>query len=328
MEIYREKGERMRRLLALWFLCVMVAMGTEIYTPARQIKIDGFAKDMVLRGNHLVIGTDKSSLLVYDYVADRFVKKITIPDIKDFMGDVIPARVASVDYLDGRYLLLSDSGKGGYADLRIHENNVTKQILSAADKKPVIKARFIDKDHVLLGYLSNEVSLMDLRSKKESYKFQLSESKFSDFALNEDRSLAAFSCESGEITVLRTKDGKVLKRLNTINLDNVYKVDIKKSYVVGAGQDRRASWYNWKTGKGGYFQASFLIYATGLSPSAERAAYAMDEQNNITVYNLLTQSKIALLKGQKSTLNSIIFKDDHTLFSASDDDTVMMWSIK
>ena len=283
---------------------------------------------MVLRGDRLVIGTDQSLLQVYDYVQKRFVKEIRIPTIKDFMGDTIPARVASVDYLDGRYLLLSDSGKGGYADLRIHENNQTKQILSAADKKPVIKARFIDKDHVLLGYLSNEVSLMDLRNKKESYIEQLSESKFSDFALNADRSLAAFGCESGEITVLETRTGKILKRLNTQNVDNVFQVDIKKDYVVGAGQDRRASWYNWKTGQGGYFMAKFLIYATGLSPSAARAAYAMDEDNSITVYTLLTRSKIAVLKGQKSTLNTIIFKDENTIFGASNDKTVMMWTIK
>jgi WD40 repeat protein len=318
----------MKRLTTLWLLLWSLVWGVESYTPVQQIVIDGAAKDLVLDGDHLVIGTDNGAMQVYDYVQKRFVMKVTIPKITDFMGDIIPARVASVDVMDGRYLLLSDSGKGGYSDLRIHENNVTKQILSAEDKMPVIKARFLDKDHVLLGYLSNEVSLLELSSKKELYKLQLSESKFSDFALNGDRSLAAFSCESGEITVLETRTGKILKRLNTINVDNVYKVDIKKDYVVGAGQDRRASWYNWKTGQGGFFQASFLVYAAGLSPDARLAAYAMDEQNEIFVYNLSLRSRIAVLKGQKSTLNAIVFKDDKTLFSASDDDTVMMWKIK
>ena len=298
------------------------------YTPVKEIEIAGIAKDMVLAGDRLIIGTDKSRVQIYDLSEERIVKEIVIPKIKDFMGDIIPARVSSVDFYDGRYLLLSDSGKGGYADLRIHENNTTTQILSAADKKPVIKARFIDKDHVLLGYLSNEVSLMDLRSKKESYLEQLSESKFSDFALNGDRSVAAFSCESGEITVLETRTGKILKRLNSQNVDNVYKVDIKKDLVVGAGQDRRASWYNWKTGAGGYFPASFLVYAAALSPDASRAAYALDEQNNITVFDMTTQNRIAILKGQKSTLNTIIFRDNVTLFSASDDNWVMMWKIQ
>ena len=317
----------MKRTGIVWAVLSALIWAAQSYTPTREIVIDGVAKDMVLCDGRLIIGTDQGSMQVYDIVRAQFVKRVRIPNITDFMGDEISARVASVDYLKGRYLLLSDSGKGGYADLRIHENNTTRQILSASDKKPVIKARFIDRDHVLLGYLSNEVSLMDLRTKKESYRIQLSESKFSDFALNEDRSLAAFGCESGEITVLETRTGKILKRLSDQNVDNVYKVDIKKDYVVAAGQDRRASWYNWKTGKGGYFRANFLVYAAALSPSAGRAAYAMDEHNDIMVYTLLSQSRIAVLKGQKSTLNTIIFQDENTLFSASDDKTVMMWKI-
>ena len=71
----------------------------------------------------------------------------------------------------------------------------------------------------------------------------------------------------------------------------------------------------------------FLIYATGLSPSAKEVAFAMDEQNNISIYTRSSKSKIAELKGQKSTLNTIIFKDENILFSSSDDETVMMWSL-
>ena len=318
----------MRHLLIVWLALLTGLMAASTYTPVQKIELKGGAKDMVLSGDRLVIGTDRGILQVYDYVQKRFVHEVRIPPIKDFMGDTIPARVASVDYLDGRYLLLSDSGKGGYVDLRIHENNVTKQILSAQDKKAVVKARFVDKDHVLLGYLSNEVSLLDLQTKKEKYVEQLSESKFSDFALNADRTLAAFGCESGEITVIRTRTGEIVKRLSGQNVDNLFKVDIKKDYVVGGGKDRRASWYNWKTGEGGYFQASFMVYAAALSPSAERAAYAMDENDDITIYHLGLGSKIATLKGQRSTINTIIFKDDQTIFAASDDKTVMMWTIK
>ena len=54
----------------------------------------------------------------------------------------------------------------------------------------------------------------------------------------------------------------------------------------------------------------------------------MNEQNDIFIYNVSTKAKIAELKGQKSTLNTIIFKDETTLFSSSDDNTVMMWSLK
>ena len=299
-----------------------------VLTPVLQIEVNGTAKDLTLHENHLVIGTDSGRLQVYDYEVKKFVKEIKIPDIKDFTGEVVPATVFSVDYMDGRYLLLSDSGVGGYSNLWIHENNQTTQLISPKDQKPLIKARFVDKDHILFGYLSNEAALYEISTKKELYKEQLSPSKFSDFALNEDRTKAAYGCESGVISVIHVKDGKLIKDLKGINKDNVYKVDIKKDIVVGAGQDRRGSIYDLKTGRGDFIQGNFLIYATALSPDADKVAFAMDEQNNISIYKVATKEKIALLKGQKSTLNAIIFKDETTLFSASDDSIVLMWKLK
>lgn len=299
-----------------------------VITPVLKIEANGIAKDLALWGNHLIIGTGSGFLQVYDYEAKKFVKEIKVPDIKDFTGEVVPASVFSVDYCDGRYLILSDSGEGGYSNLWIHENNQTTQLISPKDKKPLIKARFVDKDHILLGYLSNEAALYEISSKKELYKEQLSPSKFSDFALNEDKTKAAFGCESGVISVIRVKDGKLIKNLQGINKDNVYKVDIKKDVVVGAGQDRRGSIYDLKSGKGDFIEGKFLIYATALSPDADKVAFAMDEQNNISVYKVATKEKIAYLKGQKNTLNSIIFKDETTLFSASDDRIILMWKLK
>ena len=318
----------MRKIFSLFLITLGLAYAVESYTPVQEIVVDGIAKDMTVSGKYVYIGTDKGKLQVYDDEARQFIKEITLPNIKDFMGDEAPARVQSVDFTDGRYLLLSDSGKGGYSNLWIHENNSTKQVIGPESKMAAIKARFIDKSHILLGYLSDEVSLFDLKSGREIYRVQLSQSKFSDFALNEDKSLAAFSCESGVITIVSTSDGKVVKKLEGVNLDNVYRVDFKKDIVSGAGQDRKGSIYNVKTGKGDFIQGDFLIYSTALSPSAKKVAFAMDEQNNISIYNVFTKSKIALLKGQKSTLSVIVFRDENTLFSASSDNTVMKWKIK
>ncbi len=318
----------MLKLFAGLIFFTTLLFGERIVTPSASIEVNGTAKDLVLAGSHLVIGTDSGRLQVYDYAQKRFVKEITVPKIKDFTGEVIPAAVFSVDYIDGRYLLLSDSGEGGYSNLWLHENNRTIQLLSPKDKCPLIKARFVDRDHILFGYLSNEAALYDIKTRKELYREQLSPSKFSDFALNEDRTKAAYGCESGVISVIRVSDGKLIRNLEGINKDNVYKVDIKRDIVVGAGQDRRGSIYDLKSGKGDFIQGSFLIYAAALSPSAGRVAFALDENNNISVFKRETKEKIALLKGQKSTLNVIVFKDENTLFSASDDSSVMMWNIK
>jgi len=314
------------RFLSAILLSTIVLFGVDTIRPDYQIEVNGTAKDMVLRGDTLVIATDMGHIEEFNYKERKKIKEISIPDIKDFMGDIVPARVMSVDKIENRYLLLSDSGKGGYSNLFIYDKNLT-QIFSPEDKRAIIKARFIDKDHILLGYLSDEVSLFDLKTKKELYKEQLSESKFSDFALNEDKTQAVFSCESGVLSLIDVQTGKVIKQLKGQNVDNVYRVDFKKDYVSGAGQDRRGSIYNVKTGKGDYIQGSFLIYSTALSPNAKKVAFSMDEKNNIYIYNTDTKANIAILKGQKSTLNVIIFKDENHLFSASDDNTIMAWKL-
>ena len=317
----------MKKLFIL-ILSVTCLLASSVVTPVQQIKVNGVAKDMVLRDNTLIVATDNGAVQVYDYEAKVFSKIITLPKVKDFIGDLVPARIFSVDKLASRYVLLSDSGKGGYANLWLHENNASTQVLMHTDKIAAIKARFVNKEHVLLGLLSNEAVLFDIKNKKELFRVQLSESKFSDFALNEDKTQAVFACESGVLNVIDTKTGKILKKLKSVNVDNVYKVDFKQGIVSGAGQDRRGALYDVSMGSGTYVQGSFLIYATGLSPSSKRVAFAMDEKNNISIYNRSSKSLIAKLQGQKSTLNTIIFKDENILFSSSDDATVMMWKLK
>jgi WD40 repeat protein len=314
------------RGLIINFLLTLYLYATSSLTPVDTIEVNGTAKDMILVDNHLVIATDMGHIEIYDSSKNEKIKEISIPDIKDFMGDIIPARVMSVDRIESKYLLLSDSGKGGYSNLYIYDNNLT-QLLSAEDKKAIIKARFVDENHILLGYLSNEVALLNIKEKKERYRVQLSESKFSDFALNEDKSQVVFSCESGVLSVVDVQSGKILKELQGQNVDNVYRVDFKKGMVSGAGQDQRGSLYDVKTGKGEYIKGNFLIYSTALSPSASKVIFAMDEKNNLSVYNTTSKSKIALLKGQKSTLNVILFKDENIIYSASDDNTVMVWDL-
>ncbi len=315
------------RFLFLVVLTTLFSYATTELKPIDTIEINGTAKDMVLRDNHLVVATDEGHIEIFDIEKNNTkIKEISIPNVKDFMGDIIPARVMSSDSIEGKYLILSDSGKGGYSNLYIYDNNLT-QLLTAKDKRAIIKARFIDAEHILLGYLSNEVSLFDIKSKKELYRVQLSESKFSDFALNEKRTQVVFSCESGVLNLVDVKSGKILKELKGQNVDNVYRVAFKNGTISGAGQDQRASIYDVKSGKGSYIKGSFLIYGTALSPSAKKVAFAMDEKNNISIYNTITKAKIALLKGQKSTLNVIIFKNENSIYSASDDSSIMVWKL-
>ncbi len=315
------------RKIFIPLILISITWAVPTIIPTSIIDINGTVKDMVLDGDNLIVATDMGHIEIINTINNKKIRDINIPDIKDFVGDVTPARVMSSDVINNKYLLLSDSGKSGYTNLFIYENNLT-QILSPKNKNTIIKARFIDSTHILLGYLSNEVSLLDLTTKEEKYKVQLSESKFSDFALNEDKSKVVFACESGILNLVDVKSGKILKELKGQNVDNVYRVDFKNNIISGAGQDRRGSIYSASSGRGSYITGDFLIYSTALSPNSSKVAFSMDEKNNISIYNRLSKSKIAILKGQRSTLNAIIFKDETRIFSSSDDSSIMVWDLK
>ena len=317
-------------MMKIFFTLMFMSLSlhaTPILTPTWQLDVNASVKDMVLHDNTLVIGTDNGTLKVYDLKAKEFSKIISLPKVKDFVGDLMPPKVFSVDTVDNTYVLLSDSGEGGYVNVWIDENNKTTQIISAKDKKVIVKVRFVDTTHLLFGYLSNEVALYDIKSHKELYRVQLSESKFSDFALNETKEQVVFACESGVLNVVDVATGKIVQVLKGQNLDNVHMVDFKQETVSAAGQDRRGAMYDVTTGKGSYIASDFFIYATGLSPSTNIVAFTMNEDNIITVFNRNSKSKIAELKGQHSTLNSILFQDEHTIFTSSNNSIVMMWKI-
>ncbi|HHB93841.1 MAG TPA: hypothetical protein ENK88_01665, partial [Campylobacterales bacterium] len=102
-----------KKLLIL-ILFTLRIWAVPMITPISTIEINGTVKDMVLSGDNLVVATDSGHIEVYDTIKKEKIKQINIPNVKDFMGDEIPARVMSTDTIDGKYLLLSDSGKGGY----------------------------------------------------------------------------------------------------------------------------------------------------------------------------------------------------------------------
>lgn len=297
-------------------------------TPDKEIKMSGNIMDITINDDDLLYaGTDAGTLEVYDIKQDKIINTIKLIDIHDFMGDLMPPKIYSVDKNKNKLLLLAEGEKGS-REVYIHENNKTTKIITQKDKLPINKAKFVDNTYLFLGLMSNEVILYDLKSKKSLYMIQLSQSKFSDFALNEDKTKAIISCESGINYLVDVKSGKILKELKGGNKDNVFKVSFKKDRISAAGQDRIGAVYKLDSETIDKFEAPFLIYATGLSQDATKAAFAFGIDNEIAIFNLESGSKIHNLKGQKSTLNTIVFYNDDTIFSGSDDKFIMKWRLK
>ena len=316
----------MKKIIILLIL-VSSLFSASIKSPVSKYLSSGAVVDIVYKDAKLYSATDASCVDIFDVKTKKIIQKIKVEQITDFMGDTIDSKIYSVDLIDDKILILSQAQKGARR-VHIYENGKLTLVLPYTKKLFIAKAKFLDKDTIILGLLSNELISYDLKKQTNNYRVQISQSKFSNFALNEDKSEIIVADESGDLKIHKTKDGTFIKELSGQNLDNIFQVDTKNGIIATAGQDRRVVIFTPQFNSAYYKIASFLIYSVGLSPSGKIVAYASDENNNITVFNTITKSTLGKFGENKMTLSNILFINENEFFSASDDKTINLYKIK
>ncbi|QFR49742.1 WD40 repeat domain-containing protein [Sulfurimonas lithotrophica] len=314
------------RKVILFFLILSSVYSAQIKPSAKFVSSGGVV-DLITNKDKIYSATSAGIVDIFDINTQKKVKSITLPKIKDFMGDMVDAKIYSVDKIDDKLLILSQ-GSGGYSRAFIYENEKLTSIIDESSYMAIIKAKFINKNTIVFGLLSNEIISFDIKTKKRNWTNQASGAKFSNLVINEDKSEIVIADESGILKIMSAKDGKILKKLKGQNLDNVFQVDYKNGIIATAGQDRRVVIYATKFDSAYYKEANFLIYSVGLSPSGKLAGYSSDENNNISVFNTITKRKIGTYTDNKMTLTNIVFIDENRMLGASDDKTINLYKIK
>ncbi|HIP20735.1 MAG TPA: WD40 repeat domain-containing protein [Sulfurimonas sp.] len=287
----------------------------------------GSVSDMLIKNEKLFVATNASCIDIFTINNPKKIKSIYVEKIVDFMGKKSNSKVYSVDVYKDKIAILSQASKG-FRRVHIYENGKLHLLISNKNQLYISKVRFLDENTLLLGLLSNEIISFDISKNVINYLVQVSQSKFSDFALSEDKSEVVIADESGDLKLLDTKNGLLKETFSGQNLDNVFKVDYKNGVIATAGQDRRVVVYNVKSNVAYYKKSSFLIYAVGLSPSAKLVAYASNEDNNVRVFNSSTQDTVGNFVGNKMTLTKILFINEKEFLVSSDDKTINLFKIR
>jgi WD40 repeat protein len=309
----------LKYLLYLFFISnlFILNINAKDLAPTSSLLASGGVTDLVLNNDKLYVATAASSVDIFDIKTQEKINSIKMPQIKDFLGDIIDSKIYSVDVLEENILILSQGEKGG-RNLDIYKDGKIENIIKDTERLFIGRAKFLDENHIIYALLSNQVYLYDIKNKKVLKEIQVSQSKFSSFRLTQDKSKLVICDESGVISMLDSKSFEILKIFRYQNLDNVFQVDIKNNLILTAGQDRRAAVYNLDTNEAYYKEYSFLIYAAALSPSTKLAAVASDEENNVTIFDTNTQANLYKLTQNKATLSNILFLNENEIFVTSD----------
>lgn len=313
----------MRFLIVLTGLVTLLAAFTR--TPEYRLEASGLVTDLAYEKGRLYAATGAGVVDRFDLSAKKRTGAIRVPDIKDFMGDTIPAKIYSVDVWEGRVLIVAQGAKG-YRELYLSNGKDAEKKIGVDEHLFIKKASFVDDEKVLIGLLSNELILYSLKENRALYRKQIRPSTFSDFALSEDKTRAVVADESGILTLIDVATGDVVRIMEGENLDNVYQVDYKNGIAAGAGQDRKVSIYRPKDAY--HVMGKFLIYSVGLSPKAAWCAYAYNEASEIALLDVASGSvKGYYTEGHHATLSRILFTEEQGFFSAADEKSIYFWRV-
>ncbi len=313
------------RFLIIFFLLVLNIFAKDL-SPQFSLIASGAVTDLVLKKDKLFVATSASSVDIFNINTKEKIDSIKMPKIKDFMQDIIDSKIYSVDVLENNILILSQGEKGG-RNIDIYKDGKIENIIEDKDRLFIARAKFIDENHIIYALLSNQIYLYDIKNKKVLNEIQISQSKFSYFKLNENKSKVVIADESGILTMIDSKNFEIIKTFRNQNLDNVFQVDIKNDFILTAGQDRRAAVYSMNEKNNYYKEFSFLIYSAGLSPSGNLAGISSDEENNVTIFNTNTKENLYKLTQNKATLTNILFINENEIFVSSDDENINYYKL-
>jgi len=307
------------------FIVVLNFIYAKELKPLFVLETRALVYDFVLDGTKLFVANDMGTIEVFDLYKQKKVDEIVLPPIYTVQGTRTTPKIISVDRLNGKTLFVSTTLKG-FREVWLHDGMNLKKVIKKEDKLSVRKAKFVDDGKFVLGTIGHEMILYDTSDAFKIYRKHIEQSTFSDVMLSEDKKTMVSSSESGRVSLIDVKSGKILEKYESQNVDNIYKISYKKGTIVTAGQDRRVAVYQ-KGQEPYYIKSDFLVYSVGLNPSGTIAAYSSGEENHLQLFNVKTKEMLNRLVGHNSTPTNIKFFNDKELFSSGDENRVFYWKI-
>ena len=315
----------MKNILLILALFFTIASSKEI-SPYKYVQASEAVTDFVKVDNLLIIGTEEGIIDIYDLKKDKLIDQIILPKVKNIFGDDIRSLITSVDYYQGKIIFIKRL-LSGYHELYLYENKKLTKLLDESRYFSLKKVKFVNEESVIIGFMSNELMLYDLKNRKIVYKKQYNLASLSDIVLDEKREYVFTADETPQISKIDILTGKVVQKFFKANKRDIFSIDYRNGKLLSGGKDRRVILYQTPE-KYAMTKGDFFIYDVALNPDASKAAFVKNEENDISVIDTASMEEIMLLKGHDQTILKIDFHTSNELISADEDDRLMFWRLE
>ncbi|GAB6074605.1 WD40 repeat domain-containing protein [Nautilia lithotrophica] len=309
-------------------LLFLISIYVFALTPVQKITYSGYISKIAYNNKYLIAGLENGSVVIKDFNTLKEIDKITLPQIHDFMGDLIAMPIYSLDISpDNNKLMILAEGEDAKRELFIYYFDSKKLDHIFTTKETLMKGTFIGNNKIFFALLSDEALLYDLKNRKNIYRTQVGNYVFSTYAINKSKTLAVFGDESGALKVVDIKTGRKIKELKGFNKDKTLSCDIEKNLAINGSSDMRVAVYDINTGYSKLtLKVKFLPYGATISPDLTKFAVQYNEKNDIAIYSMYNKL-LNVLNGHTMALNGIKFLDNQTIISFSPAE-ILIWKLK
>lgn len=321
-------------------ICVMVVFCGGLFALSPSIVLDSKEEVSALRllesktqsNPKLYVSTSNGVVDIYDLngiLAKKSLKplqSIKLPSYTDLFDNVIERRIFHTDVnKNGEALIVASNATK--RDLFLHKNGRSEIVIKDLD---VAKALWIDESTFAVGFVGNEVWIVDSKSGKVLNKRKIAIYRFSDMVLNREDNLLYTTGESGAIYALDCSNVNLVAKFDGVHKDNIFALGFANNILVSGGMDKRLATYEIKSqGKVAELKevsrSNFLIYSVAISEDSQYIAYMSDESGEISV--LKGKDEVAKLNGIDALPNTIIFYKNYIIVGA-DSKKIYFFDIK
>ncbi|MEY4504598.1 MAG: hypothetical protein RL154_894, partial [Pseudomonadota bacterium] len=221
----------MKKNFALLFLVYYAFCGD--IKPEKTVILDSSVLDLTYDGASLYASSAKGD--IYLAYPNKLQKLFSLPKIKTPYNEIVLQKALSIDLFNKKIAIGAQDG-----NIYIGANKALAKSGFKTDSV-IRKALFVSDIKLIICLIDGQIVLYDMAQNKTIYSTQISHSPLNDMALSADKKTAAIVGEAGYVYMFDVVSGKLKTTYKNVNLDNIYKLDYKSSYIITAGQDRRAT---------------------------------------------------------------------------------------
>ena len=104
--------------------------GIEDLKPTAVYTASGGVTNIVVRHDKIYVSTSASSVDIFDKTNHKLIKQIKVPQIKDFMGDIIDAKIYNADVSDNGNILMTVQDTSGFRELYLYNCRKNIKLIS------------------------------------------------------------------------------------------------------------------------------------------------------------------------------------------------------